>query len=128
MGTDRFTNIFKFINHKRITILGIRFAYTLAVAMSGKPRASVQVVKNSLALCLKGICIKFEYVSKPVYFRNCCRRRRILGPAEHWCPYSTNTRISPKYLSLLSTVLNRSKTSVLFNYKLPNKIHKIFLT
>ena len=34
-------------------MLGIQFAYTLLVAMSGKPPASFQVVKNNL--CLKGM-------------------------------------------------------------------------
>ena len=38
--------------------------HALLFAMSGKPRVSFQVVKNNLG---KKACIKFEYVSKPVY-------------------------------------------------------------
>ena len=83
-------------NYKRITNYNtwnpvcIR---TLAVAMSGKPQASFQVVKNNLFL---KVCIKFEYVSKPVYLTNLYNPQAI----QAW--FTTNnvcirTRAAPEW-------------------------------
>ena len=53
------------VNYKRITIVGIRFAY-ISWWYVGKHRASFQVVNNNLSFKVT-MHIEFEYVSKPVY-------------------------------------------------------------